>query len=354
MLYTVDSNELRPFQPIVWEYHNMNGIKLYEAYVHHVNRSAVYVMYEGNDHQMERVRLNKELKYLHYVQKPVDAQTWMQEHVPMTNDTTNYEKESDELCQQWHAKNMNCAHYKQMANSVNEMKIERDLARRQAGWKGSTYTADVAEQLEQDRKKHERILSLSMDHSSMSVIQNNIKNRSPCINVLSLFAGISPETKALLDLGMHVRIYLLDLDADALGVPLAEYADNPRVEFFTIKISSGKNFGDVNDLYNNASKAIQAMQRHCGGLHLCVATPPCQTFSLAGKGEGANVGTGLLFGMCKTIFDHVQKSGWGYPFMVVENTNTSKENKTVQQNTNASWPAPIMCQGANISPFRRS
>ena len=345
----------------------MNGIQLYEAYVHHVESSAcgaiVHVMYEGNDQQMEEVRLNKELKYTTYEGEVVDPQTWMQEHDQMEHDHTDYFEDPSALRYQWQVKNHLSADFSNMANSINIMKIERDRAclsaSIRAGCNSTIYTAEVAAQLEQDRtvylQQYEKFLSMNItDENSMSVIQNNIKNRSCRINVLSLFAGISPETKALLDLGMHVRIYLLDLDAGALGVPLAEYADNPRVEFFTIKFSSGKNFGDVNDLYNNASKAIQAMQRHCGGLHLCVATPPCQTFSLAGKGEGANVGTGRLFGMCKTIFDHVQKSGWGYTFMVVENTNTSNENKTVQQNTNASWPGPIMCQGANISPFRRS
>jgi len=239
----------------------------------------------------------------------------------------------------------------------DDFKRVRRIALLQAGHQpGESVTQSVMDRL---NAVHQNFFMQYMANISNPLFSDSgpdqlykLKKRSTRINVLSLFSGIIPEAKALLDLGFTVRMYVMDLDHIALGVAMAEYANNPNVEFFTIKVKDCK-FGDILGLYKNSAQVIQAVQRHCGGIHLVIATPPCTTFSLAGNGAGCEVGTGTLFAKTKVITDRCESTG-GPTFLLVENTNTSNKNKTEQQNTSASWPNPILAQGANTSAFRRS
>ena len=302
------------------------------------------------------VRLNSELKYMNYEPAPIDPQTWIQENFPTgSTENINYCVPDHHLNDQWHRKNQTLGLYEKMTTNYDKMKRDRESAIRKASaaFNDFKYTEDVAVKLEELRDAYTEQYQhfLEMNDQPHPSILKNIKNHSSRINVLSLFAGMSPEVTALLDLGFYVRIYVLDYDADALGVPMFEYKSNPRVEFYTVKFPGNKRFGEVEDLCNNAGTAIKTIQRHCGGIHLVIATPPCTTYSLAGNCEG-DVGTGRMFGKSKIIFDHVNRDV-GHTFLLLENTNTSNINKKSQQNCSASMPNSIFTDGVWISPFSR-
>jgi hypothetical protein len=351
-----DLANVRPLQPLDW--HFARDAKVYRGRVEQKtlppNRPnwILHFRSEGlnGKFKLDRVENNCELFGINYKPAVINIQHWINTQEQLLPSTKNYDGNPRDLFDQWNRNNYNHDNFMEMnVNSVT-VSVARTRVRERASCEVNQqqYTAAARAFCQKEFEEALALRRINVKRPLFRPKLEDIKSLNPKINVLSLFCGIGPEIRALLDLGIEIgTVIVMDIDPDALGVLVVEH---PDITFLTLKFPPDAaqdfagEFGDVKGIKIFANQCIPQLQERVGGIHLVIATPPCQDFSLAGSQKGARSEKGSLFQICFDIFEKVNTTG-GHTFYVVENTNTSKKSKREMQSSSTAISNPIDTQG---------